>query len=34
MAPKRGLGRGLDNLIPTGEAKTTKPSTNTSDTVV
>lgn len=24
MAPKRGLGRGLDNLIPTGESKTSK----------
>lgn len=24
MAPKRGLGRGLDNLIPTGESRTSK----------
>ena len=24
MAPKRGLGRGLDNLIPTGDSKTSR----------
>jgi len=25
MAPKRGLGRGLDNLIPTGDSTPAKP---------
>ena len=34
MAPKRGLGRGLDNLIPTGEPKTAKTSSTPSETVV
>lgn len=34
MAPKRGLGRGLDNLIPTGEPKKTDNSTTSEKAVV
>lgn len=34
MAPKRGLGRGLDNLIPTGEPKPEKQSQPQKETVV